>query len=87
MLSPPQSAALQPISQSYSPPSSFPSVLGAQNVFLSFLMWHNSLFLTHCLSVPCSLGSSASFYIATPRTVMCIKQMIFNHCAAVAVKN
>lgn len=27
------------------------------------------------------------FFIATPRTVMCIKQMLFNHCAAVAVKN
>lgn len=77
MLSPPQRAALQPIFQSYSPPSSFPSVLGAQNVFLSSLMWHNSLFLTLCLSVPYSLGSLAFLFIATPRTVMCIEQNAF----------
>ncbi len=52
--------------QSYSPPSSSPSVLGAHNVFLSSLMRLDSLFLT----LPSALSALCTALIATPSTMM-----------------
>lgn len=84
MLSTPQSAALQPIF-SYILLSFFPSVLRAENVFLSSLVRHNSLLLTLCLPFCLPLSALAPFFLATPSCKNLIKQMRLNHCITVTV--
>lgn len=84
----PQSAVLQPIFRYnsfrlrvlrlsnptvFSPLSSFTSVLGAQNMFLSSLVSHNSPFVSHSLLL-------FHFVQAATSTMMCIMQMLLDHC-------